>query len=132
MLRSQIDYAKAPLQEAMQHIAQRLERPSCAGIFGMMAELLLHERNSQVVHMWQAAVEHYAAKLYLIDEDIESLAGLGAGLGDVSEVQLANINMVVAYIDEKLESLTDSRDSKKRLYRSLGVLCGALIVIIFI
>jgi len=132
ILRSQVDYIRAPLHEAMQHISERLSIPA-SRIFEMMAELLVHERNSKVAHMWEAAIDQHGGALYLNEEDIDNIKAFGGILADIdSSLQLANIDLLVNYIDGQVSGLSVSRDKNKKLYRSLGLLCGTLIVIIFI
>ncbi|MCL2616914.1 MAG: stage III sporulation protein AB [Defluviitaleaceae bacterium] len=132
ILRSHIEYSRTPLPEAMQAIAVRV-RKSVGNIFEMCADLLVHERNERVAHIWEAAIEQHKEAMFLTEEDIEQLKGFGAQLGDLdSDAQITNISMLIEYIDERVSQLHESRDRNRKLYRSLGVLGGALIVIIFI
>ena len=132
ILRSQIEYARTPLPEAMQAISARV-RESMGKIFGMCAELLVYERNEKVAHIWEASVEQHKDALFLTQEDVEQLKGFGAQLGNLdSEAQIMNISMLIDYIDGRVAHLNESRDKNRKLYRSLGILGGALIVIIFI
>ena len=132
ILRSQIEYARTPLPEAMLAIAVRV-RESVGKVFEMCAELLEHERNEKVAHIWAAAVDQYKDALFLTQEDTDQLKDFGAQLGNMdSEAQIMNISMLIDYIDERTALLNQSRDKNKKLYRSLGILGGALIVIIFI
>ena len=132
ILRSQIEYARTPLPEAMQAISARV-RESVGKMFGMCAELLVHERNEKVAHLWEAAVEQHKDELFLTQEDVEQLKDFGTMLGNMdSEAQMMNISMLIGYIDERVAHLHESRDKNRKLYRSFGILGGALIVIIFI
>jgi len=132
ILRSQIEYARTPLPEAMQAISVRV-RESVGKVFEMCAEMLIYERSEKVAHIWEAAVEQHKDALFLAQEDVEQLKGFGAQLGGMdSEAQIMNISMLIDYIDERVAHLHESRDKNKKLYRSFGVLGGALIVIIFI
>ena len=132
VLRSQIEYARAPLPEAMRAVSARI-RDSSGKIFEMCAELLECERNEKVAHIWEAAVEQHKNALFLTQEDTEQLKGFGAQLGNLdSEAQVMNISMLIDYINERVAHLNESRDKNKKLCRSFGILGGALIVIIFI
>ena len=132
ILRSQIEYARTPLPEAMQSISVRV-RESVGKVFEMCAELLVYERNEKIAHIWEASVEQHKNALFLTQEDVEQMKGFGAQLGNMdSEAQIMNISMLIDYIDERVSHLNESRDRNGKLYRSLGVLGGALIVIIFI
>ena len=131
ILRSQIEYARTPLPEAMQAISARVRKP-LGKIFEMCAELLVYERNEKVVHIWEASVEQHKEALFLTEEDVSQFKGFGAQLGNLdSYAQIMNISMLIGYIDERVGHLNESRDKNRKLYRSLGVLGGALIVIIF-
>jgi len=116
----------------MQAIAARVRDP-VGKVFGMFADLLVHERGEKIAHLWEAAVQQHKNGLFLTSEDTEQLSGFGAQLGNLdTEAQIMNISMIVDYIDERLTHLGESRDKNRKLYRSLGMLGGALIVIIFI
>jgi len=132
ILRSQIEYSRTPLPEAMQAIAVRV-RESVGKVFEMCAELLIYERGESVAHLWEAAVEQHKDSLFLTNEDIEALRSFGAQLGNLDgDAQLVNISMLIDYIDERVAHLNESREKNSKLYRSFGILGGALIVIIFI
>ena len=132
ILRSQIEYARAPLSEALQVVALRVKE-SVGKMFQMCADMLMHEQNERIEHIWQAAVEQHKDTLFITQEDVEQLKGFGAQLGGLElDVQLMNISMLIDYIDERVERLNESRDNNRKLYKSFGVLGGALIVIIFI
>ena len=132
ILRSQIEYARTPLPEAMQAISARV-RNSVGKIFEMCAELLVYERNEKVAHIWAAAVEQHKDALFLTQEDVDQLRSFGAQLGDLdSDAQIMNISMLIDYINDRVAHLNESRDKNKKLCQSFGILGGALIVIIFI
>ena len=132
ILRSQIEYARTPLPEAMGIITLRVGK-AVGNIFNMCAELLIHERNELVSHIWQASVEQHKEALFLTQEDIDELKSFGAQLGNSdSDAQLTNIAMLTDYIDQRIAQLNISREKNRKLYRSFGILGGALIVIIFI
>jgi len=132
ILRSQIEYARAPLPEALQVVALRVKEP-VGKMFQMCAEMLMHGQSERIEHIWEAAVEQYKDTLFITQEDVEQLKGFGAQLGGLElDAQLMNISMLIDYIDERVERLNESRDNNRKLYKSFGVLGGALIVIIFI
>jgi len=65
--------------------------------------------------------------------DIEQFMSLGSSLGYLDgEMQLNGIEMVISYIDMVTEELKVSSDKNKKMYRSLGVLGGILIVIVLL
>jgi len=132
ILRSQIEYARTPLPEATRLISVRV-RESVGNVFAMFADLLTLQRNEQVADLWAAAVETHGDGLFLSQEDTERLKAFGAQLGDLdSGAQVMNISMLIDYIDDCAAQLQESRGKNRKLYQSLGVLGGALLVIIFI
>ena len=99
----------------------------------MFGELLLHQRNEQIAHLWAAALEQHKPALFLAQEDVDEIKAFGAQLGDLDcDAQLDSIAMLTNYINERVVHLNLGRDKNKKLFQSLGLLGGALIVIIFV
>jgi stage III sporulation protein AB len=132
ILRAEIEFAKTPLAEVLTSIGRRVRQP-----IGDMFTLLLDEidvnRGGDVAEMWERCVRSAARISYLKDEDIEQLTSFGKTLGYLdSGMQIAGISILNDYINDKVSALNKSGSKNKRMYQSLGALCGLLAIVLFI
>ena len=45
-------------------------------------------------------------------------------------MQINNINITISYIDRKIDEIYSQALSNKKMYKSLGILCGIGIVVV--
>ena len=104
-----------------------------------LSELTFLQKISEEIHigsdiglLWEKAVEcqQYG---FLTDEEKEFIKDIGKNLGksDISG-QLNAIKYEKLELEKMIRSADEDNCRKSKLYRSLGVLCGAFIVIMFI
>lgn len=73
------------------------------------------------------------AETYLNKEDLEILRNLEKLLGKTNvEGQLSEINLSKKFIDMQIEKAEEEQRKNEKMYRSLGIILGIVIVIIFI
>ena len=132
ILKAEIEFAHAPLPEALMGIAQRTAGPIGA-MFLMLAERIDTDRGADVSQLWAQCVLTLAPETYFNNEDVEQFIAFGKTLGFLDKgMQIANIAIATDYINEKMVRLNESRFKSGRMYRSLGFLGGLLIVVIFL
>jgi stage III sporulation protein AB len=100
-------------------------------IFEEFREVLQNKATDDISTLWKNCVEKGCIGTYMKDEDIQALSGLGSclGVGDIS-LQLAAIERLIAYIDDKCSELDKASEKNMRLCRSTGVLTGIFVVIL--
>jgi len=130
ILSSEIEYMRAPLNIACANIAKRTES-TIGTLFSTFAELLANNEGETAYQLWGVATDGIKKKTFMALEDLSVIDGFGKTLGYLDKHMQQNaINYAVNYIDEKVTALQTQGDKNKRMYRSLGVICGLLITVV--
>jgi len=130
ILASEIEYMRTPLSIACANIAKRTENTTHA-LFHMFAESLANSEGQTAYQLWTEATTGIKAKSFMAEEDFSAIDSFGKTLGYLDKQMQQNaINYTSNYIDEKTTELQIRSNKSKRMYRSLGVICGLLITVI--
>ncbi|MCL2285422.1 MAG: stage III sporulation protein AB [Firmicutes bacterium] len=130
ILSSEIEYMRAPLNIACANIAKRTEL-TISTLFSQFAQLLADSEGETAYQLWATAMESLKSSTFLAHEDLSVADGFGKTLGYLDKNMQQNaINHAINYIDEKTAALQTQGDKNKRMYRSLGVICGLLITVV--
>ena len=130
ILSSEIEYMRAPLNMACANIAKRTENTT-ATLFGEFALGLDTGEGETAYQVWLTAMAAIKEQSFLVEEDMTILDGFGKTLGYLDKHMQKNaIDFAIDYIDEKVTELQNKNSKNKRMYRSLGIICGLLISVI--
>ena len=130
ILSSEIEYMRTPLNTACANIAKRTES-TISTLFASFAELLTNSTGETAYQLWGVAAASIKKKTFMVAEDLQVIDSFGKTLGYLDKHMQQNaINHTVNYIDEKVTHLQTQSDKNKRMYRSLGVICGLLITVV--
>ena len=132
ILKSEIEYIATPLPEAMANISEKLRCPM-DGLFADYSKLLKsNAKGESAYHLWQSAIESHKRAMFLKDDDIEIIESFGKTLGYLDkQMQIDSIRNTLDYIDVQVSSLQESNEKNKRMYRSLGLIAGLLLLVVF-
>ena len=132
ILRSQIAFAALPLPEAMSAASGRVSG-SVSQSLALFAERLQSRDSADVYSIWVNTLNECKSNSYLKQEDWEWLGNFGKTLGFLDRsMQLNSIDLTVSYIDGKSEMLASQSEKNKKMFSSLGILGGMLIVVILL
>lgn len=133
MLEGEIIYAKNKVSIALENISCRLPYPISnifSDVFSQSDELSF---DANIKELWLNSLEVNSKNTFLSRDDIDYLKGIGDLLGYLdTETQKNTLEMYVLHIDNEIELLNENRDKNAKMYQSLGVLTGLLIIILFI
>ena len=130
ILSSEIEHLRAPLPIACANIAKRTKEPVSA-LFANFSQFLMENEGETAYQLWMQAIESQKSRAHLTAEDWDVIEGFGKTLGYLDkQMQQSAIAYTVGYIDEKTAGLQAQSDKNKRMYRSLGVICGLLLVVL--
>jgi len=130
ILSSEIEHLRAPLPIACANIAKRTKAP-VSEIFSQFSNLLTENEGETAYQLWSQAIEGQKKRSYLAAEDWDVLEGFGKTLGYLDkQMQQSAITVTIDYINEKTTSLQTQSDKSRRMYRSLGVIGGLLLVVL--
>lgn len=130
LLKGQIIYANATLEEAFQAVGERT-KGELAELFLRAAKQMEGRPGNSFARIWQDAVEGIGADLPLDGTDRQSLAALGEHLGFLDrEMQERNLLLYLEQLDMTMEELRSHREERCRLYSSLGIMGGMFLAIL--
>ena len=132
ILKSEIEYVAAPLPEAMANIAARTVMP-ISQIFAHFADALKHNEAGETAYrLWLAAIDTSKKETFLKEEDLETIGNFGKTLGYLDkQMQVDSINFTMDYIDTQVSELQESNQKNQRMYKTLGVVGGILLLVVF-
>jgi len=130
ILSSEIEHLRTPLPIACANIAKRT-KTSISPIFAQFSKLLTENEGETAYQLWSQVLEDHKKRTYLALEDWDVLEGFGKTLGYLDkQMQQSAITVTVDYINDKTTSLQTQSDKNRRMYRSLGVIGGLLLVVL--
>lgn len=130
LLKGEILYDNAPLEEAFAHAG---ERSSCvlSGMFTDMSKRIAERNGESFYEMWQEEVDRLDKEVPLSNEDRRQLKGLGQNLGYLDHaMQERTILLYLEQLDGEITYLREHLQEKNRLYTSLGIAAGLFLIIV--
>ncbi|MCL2399236.1 MAG: stage III sporulation protein AB [Defluviitaleaceae bacterium] len=132
ILKSEIEYVATPLPEAMANISVRTTKPISL-IFEHYSQSLKNNSEGETAYqLWIASIKIHKQKSFLKDDDWEIIENFGKTLGYLDkQMQVDTITFTTDYIDAQVSKLQEINEKNQRMYRSLGVVGGILLLVIF-
>ncbi len=132
LLETEVLYSSNSLPEAMKRVGER-SHSTVAKIFLDTAQCLYSRKGISLEEAWGKAIESQGAYSALQEIDREILIDFGKLLGTSDkENQKKNFHMVILELQKQQRSADEERCKNEKMYRSLGILAGLAIVIVFI
>jgi len=133
MLENEIGCLVNVLPDAFEKISRCRKNSSVSVIFGQTSEFLREKGSCTASQAWDRAVTENIAGTALNEEDKEILLSFGKMLGNSGlEGQIKNIRLTIKQLEVQEKKAEAVRLKNERMYRSLGVLGGLAIVLVFI
>ncbi|MEW9699141.1 stage III sporulation protein SpoIIIAB [Paenibacillus sp. SI8] len=129
-METEIIYALTPLPEAFASLSRQLAEP-LSSLFRLTSERLLGQIGVSTSEIWRQTVKEVWKRTSLKQAEQEVVLQLGSvlGLTDRGD-QVKHLRLAISQLQSEE---TESRDEQRRyekMWKSLGVLIGALIVIV--
>ncbi len=136
-IKSDIGYSKTTFPEAMQHMAEKLsgsrECYEFANFYEELSKQLIERSGISLREIWENAVEKHLKKTTLTASDLQLLSSLGGQFGGLDrDMQLKTIDLYLARLEEDRILEVQKAGEKMRLYRTLGLLAGAFLVVVML
>lgn len=132
-MKGEITYSHAPLAEAMERVGRRAQSP-LSDLFTGAALGICRQEGESLQEIWSREVKglwEQRAHLPLTGEDLEQLSHLGEHLGYLDvDMQERTLELYLEQLDLSIDYLRSNQRERCRLYTSLGVLGGMLLVIV--
>ena len=136
-IRSDIGYSGTTLPEAIQNMAEQVSKDRAsyelAGFYRKLSKMLMERSGISFQEIWETAIEQNLKKTTLTDRDLQLLSSLGGQFGGLDrEMQLKTIDLYLARLEEERLLEVQKAGEKMRLYRTLGLLAGAFLVVVML
>lgn len=130
MLKGEILYANAPLEEAFSHVGRKNEGP-LGQFFTAVSRRIERQQGEAFYAMWKEEISALGSDCGLSEKDRQELAGFGEHLGYLDcEMQERTILLYLEQLDLAIDYLREHQREKSHLYTSLGIMAGLFLVII--
>lgn len=132
LLRSEIRYMHRPLPEAF--LCMGRDAPEPFGDFFRRTAAALQKRDGQTAgRIWRENLRTLLPCLHLERQEVRELRELGSMLGYLDvEMQLNVLDYYLERLKNSTEQAWETAKSRKKVYRYLGILGGAALVLFII
>lgn len=131
-LRGEIRYMHQALPDAFLHLSASAVKPF-SNFFLQVAQDLQRRNGFSAKRIWQKHLAVCMEELHLNTQEIEQLEKLGTMLGYLDvEMQINALDYYLEQLKQSLQFAMEASKSKKKLYRYMGVLSGAALIILII
>lgn len=132
MLQNQIHFLAIPLPEAMEEIGLKYDN-IIGNLFLKTAKEMEKREEEKGEEIWKKVVLNWKEKTYLEKQDIDAILCFGCSMGylDITQ-QKASISLLLQYIEMTLVQLQEKKKQQQKLYPSMGILGGMLIVVVLL
>lgn len=127
MFKAKIEFTYAPIKEIFENISKSVYQNQ-NNIFKMTIENLKYKDISEV---WVNSIENYEGNLNKEDKEIIKMFGKLLGKTD-KDGQISEIKLSQNFIEAQIEKAENDKLKNVKLYRSLGIIVGLGIIVIFI
>lgn len=132
MLESEILYTSTPLPRALNRTAHSMEAP-VGRIFIAAAQILEDRAGYTAGEAWCMALDRTRHLLSLRVEDLDIIRSFGKNLGSTDkENQAKSFSLAKYQLRAQQVKADEERSKNERLYKNLGFLLGAALVILLI
>jgi stage III sporulation protein AB len=132
LLETEILYASNPLPIAMQRVGSKSGK-KINEIFTDTYKILYSKRGYSIEEAWHKAIAQNIKNISLNKEDEEILIDFGKNLGFTDkENQIKNFQLIYLQLKKQQDHAEHLKMKNGKLCKSLGVLIGLAIVIVFI
>lgn len=130
ILKNEITYNNESILEAIRKSVTTADKMIDEFLFGVID---IYKNGVSLKEAWENSVEINLKKSVMKDTDLELIKQLGNNLGvTCRETQIDYIDNFIGKIDMLEAELQEQKEEKCKLYKSMGVMTGLFIVVLFI
>lgn len=130
LLKGQILYANAPLDEAFDAIGRKMEG-ALPVLFTEVSERIRMQEGEPFFQIWKESVSAFDREIPLSRKDRQLLSEMGEHLGFLDrDMQERNLLLYLEQLDLEIQNLRKHKEERSRLYTSLGVMGGLFLAVL--
>ena len=132
MLENEIRFMSSIITDAFERIGRSSDNP-VASFFTTTLEYLENEECINIAQAWERSINENISKTALTKEDAEILISFGKMLGNSDiQGQIKNIGFTLQQLILQQQKAEEAKKKYDTMYKTLGILGGALAVILLI
>lgn len=132
LLKNEINYSVTPLPEAFEYVGKKIEG-HIGNYFTVISEELKKKISGNINTIFKEHAFRELEETCLNKKDIENIVSFSSNLGVLDkESQLNNIKLQIEVVEEEINNAREDESKNGNLFKTLGVLAGIFIIIIFI
>lgn len=132
LLKEEIAYTHAPLEEAFARISRKVKAPYCLFLTQVSGQLA-RRAGSSFAEIWSCAVEERLCTTKLTREELEELKEFGNSIGYLGgHAQEGAIDLYLEQLKVEVQDVREGLAAKQKLCSCLGVMGGIFITILLI
>ncbi|MEB3101451.1 stage III sporulation protein SpoIIIAB [Ferviditalea candida] len=129
VLETEIVYALTPLPEALRKLGRKTAAP-VSGLFGQIGDRLEQEQGITLQEVWEFTALDYWKQTAMKETEREIVRQLGRTLGiSDREDQVKHLHLAIRELQREEMTAIDEQKRYEKMWKSLGILAGVLIVI---
>lgn len=127
-----IDFLNITLSESFEKIANNSDK-ALKKVFSYIARNIRINRCSNMENVWKQAIQNVRNEIFLTDDEIKIIIDFSKNLGSGDrEKEKNNVKLATMRLSVAEDEARDEANKNTRMYKGLGVLSGAFIVIVLI
>ena len=124
LLKSEVQYTKSPFAEVFLKLSKKMNGVYRDWLLYVSGQLEKRER--ETLHdVWKISVYEYLKDSKLTREELEELCDVGRTLGYIE-----TLDIYLTQLDFSIQNTREELKTKKKLYQSMGIMCGIFLVIV--
>lgn len=132
LIGGEIKYNNSYLGQAFKNVSDRISAPYDE-LMVYVADKLDNRTGESLETIWKEGIDKTLSKSGLTKKHLLKLSELGETLGYLDkDMQIANFELFIERLDFEINESTEKNKANCKLYKSLGVLSGILIVVLII
>lgn len=132
LLQGELRFHRAELSEAFENIAERMESPFSDFLLEV-SNGLKQRTDEGLEQIWCESSKCLLCAEGFLKEDAKLLELLGGSLGYLDlTMQTEHLNLVMLRTEETIEEAKKIKESRGKLYQTMGVTVGALLTLLII
>jgi len=132
LMKNRIAYLGEPLQQILESIAWKTDGV-IGNVLGQISLSMAERDGVSGEEIWERIWREHAKKSYLTSEDMKEVIHFGRTLGFLERAQQeGSMDLLLLYLRGKEAEIKRRLEKNGKLYYSMGILAGLLIVVVLI
>ena len=126
ILKSELQYTRAPFAEAFEKIAKKVEEPYREWLL-RLGERLRNKTKSSFWEIWCQSIAEDLHSTRLKTDELDELKNVGKNLE-----YIGSLDLYIEQIEFKIANTRETNRSKRKLCQSMGIMGGIFLVILLL